>query len=190
MKKLSPILMICTALAISASPAFASTYNPTYSPTHGTITEVSGTINSGFSGCGRDATLSVLINGTTATSTYVNFSSNCGGTPTFDITGLSIAITDSDVVSLNVSPDGNGNYIVTSATMTVASGGSSNTGSVTSFSVPTSTAPTLMAYASGLLANPGFLAIIALIIGVPFAFWAIDKLIALVPGNDKKRRHK
>lgn len=68
--------------------------------------------------------------------------------------------------------------------------GGGGSGSVTSFSVPTSTAPTLMAYASGLLANPGFLAIIALIIGVPFAFWAIDKLIALVPGNDKKRRHK
>jgi len=194
-KKISAILGVCAALAISALPAFASTYNPTYSPTHGTITEVSGTINNGFSGCARAATLSVQINGTTATSTGVNFSNNCDGTPTFDITGLSIAITDSDVVSLNVSPDGNGNYTVTSATITVAAGGSGGSSNPVDnnnnmgITVATGTAALWLADAAATVSNAGVLEVVGLAVGIPLAFYILHQLIGLIPKGKAGRRN-
>jgi ABC-type glycerol-3-phosphate transport system permease component len=52
---------------------------------------------------------------------------------------------------------------------------------IVSLVVPTSTAPTLLAYASGLLTDPGVLAVVAVVVGVPFGFYIIKKLISLIP---------
>ena len=52
---------------------------------------------------------------------------------------------------------------------------------IVSIVVPTSTAPTLLAYASGLLTDPGLLAVIAVVVGVPFGFYVLRKVIALIP---------
>ena len=84
-------------------------------------------------------------------------------------------------------PCGAGNLTLTysGSTSAVSAGGLP----VTSF-LPTSTAPTLMAYAGGLLADPGTLALFAMIVGVPLGFVLISYLIPLAPGEDKKRRRK
>ena len=47
--------------------------------------------------------------------------------------------------------------------------------------VPTSTAPNLLAYANGLLQDPGLLTVLLVVVGVPFGFYIIKKVIALVP---------
>lgn len=47
--------------------------------------------------------------------------------------------------------------------------------------VPTSTATTLLANVSSQIQDPGTLAVLAVVVGIPFAFYVIKKLIALVP---------
>lgn len=55
------------------------------------------------------------------------------------------------------------------------------------FVVPTSTAPSLTAIVGDQLADPGTLAVIALAVGVPLAFYIIHQLIGLVPKGRAKR---
>jgi len=49
------------------------------------------------------------------------------------------------------------------------------------FSIPTSTATTLTASVTDVIADPGMLAVIGVVVGIPFAFYVIKKLISLVP---------
>ena len=49
------------------------------------------------------------------------------------------------------------------------------------FQVPTSTATALTAAVSDTLSDPGMLAVIGVVVGIPFAFYVIRKLISLVP---------
>lgn len=49
------------------------------------------------------------------------------------------------------------------------------------FTVPTSTASLITANVSSLFADTGLLTVVALVAGIPLAFYVIKKLIALVP---------
>jgi len=48
-------------------------------------------------------------------------------------------------------------------------------------SLPTTTAITLLANVTSTIADPGLLAVIGVAIGVPFAFYVIKNVIALIP---------
>ena len=52
---------------------------------------------------------------------------------------------------------------------------------IVTLTVPTSTAPTLLAYANGLLQDPGLLAVLLVVVGIPFGFYIIKKVISLIP---------
>jgi hypothetical protein len=49
------------------------------------------------------------------------------------------------------------------------------------FTVPTSTASQLTANISSQVSDPGTLTLLALVAGIPLAFYVIKKLIALIP---------
>jgi hypothetical protein len=49
------------------------------------------------------------------------------------------------------------------------------------FTIPTSTASTLLASVGDVVSDPGMLAILAVVLGVPFAFYVIKKVKALIP---------
>lgn len=49
------------------------------------------------------------------------------------------------------------------------------------FEVPTSTVASLTATITDAFADPGLLAVIALAAGLPLAFWAIKRVIGLLP---------
>jgi hypothetical protein len=46
--------------------------------------------------------------------------------------------------------------------------------------IPTSTITLMMANATGTLSSSGMLALLGVVLGVPFAFWVIESLIAIV----------
>jgi len=52
------------------------------------------------------------------------------------------------------------------------------------FEIPTSTISSMMASASGTLGSSGMVAFLAAILGIPFAFWVIERLINAVTGRD------
>lgn len=56
-----------------------------------------------------------------------------------------------------------------------------------SFTVPTSTAGDFTAQAVAIIGDPGLLSIIVLAAGLPLAFWAIHKLIGLIPKKTGSR---
>jgi len=47
--------------------------------------------------------------------------------------------------------------------------------------IPTTTASTLLASVNDTIADPGMLTLLGVIVGVPFAFYVIKKVIALIP---------
>lgn len=49
------------------------------------------------------------------------------------------------------------------------------------FEIPTSTAAQLFSTVGDMIADPGMLAIIGVVLGVPFAFYVIKKVRALIP---------
>lgn len=49
------------------------------------------------------------------------------------------------------------------------------------FQIPTSTSASLTANVTSLLADPGLLAVVLIVAGVPFGFYVIKKLIGLIP---------
>lgn len=53
------------------------------------------------------------------------------------------------------------------------------------FQIPTSTPTDLLANVQDQLADPGTLALVVLIVSVPFAFYVIKKVIGLVRGGAK-----
>jgi hypothetical protein len=55
------------------------------------------------------------------------------------------------------------------------------------FTVPSSTVASVVASVSGVLADPGLLGILVLVIGIPFGFWAIKQIIGLFPHSRGRR---
>lgn len=52
---------------------------------------------------------------------------------------------------------------------------------IVTLTIPTTTAPQLLAYANGLLQDPGLLAVLLVVVGIPFGFYIIKKVISLIP---------
>jgi len=51
------------------------------------------------------------------------------------------------------------------------------------FTIPTSTASTMLANASATLGDSGVMAFLGIVIGVPFAFWVIHAIIGIIDTN-------
>jgi hypothetical protein len=49
------------------------------------------------------------------------------------------------------------------------------------FTIPTSTAGSLVANAISVVQDPGMLAVLLVVVGVPFGFYLIKKIISLIP---------
>ena len=52
---------------------------------------------------------------------------------------------------------------------------------MTNFTIPTSTADSLVANAISVVKDPGMLLLLLVVVGVPFGFYVIKKLISLIP---------
>jgi len=55
------------------------------------------------------------------------------------------------------------------------------------FVVPTSTATSLTANITSQLSDPGLLAVLVLVAGIPLAFYVVHKLLGLIPGRGGRR---
>ena len=56
------------------------------------------------------------------------------------------------------------------------------------FTVPTSTAASVVANVSSLLADPGLLTIVVLAVGIPLGFYVLHLIIGLFPKARSKRQ--
>jgi hypothetical protein len=187
---------------LSPALALADTLTPGVQAQGGTITEYSAQVNcdvTGRYGCQYfyygaygPSSLNLVINGTTINSQSFNMTGTqtvtADGAWSFN-SGDDIEITDTEPCFVQDCPIANIQDGTISLTGSIALAVSAGGLPVTSF-LPTSTAPTLMAYAGGLLTDPGTMLLFAMIVGVPLGFVFIRYLISLVPGEDKKRRRK
>ena len=55
------------------------------------------------------------------------------------------------------------------------------------FTVPTSTVASLTANVTSQITDPGTLAVLVLVAGIPLAFYVIHKLLGLIPGRGGRR---